>query len=139
MIRRLKKLGANQGELLDVYFKHVRSTLELAVPVWQPALTQHEIRQIERVQKCAFHIILGEGYIDYKTALETLDCENLQKRRVKICEKFAKKAVKNSRYSNWFQLNSAPPPKIKTRQYKKQTKYVPVQTRTERFKKSPLP
>ena len=31
MIRRLKKLGANQEELLDIYFKQVRSIL--AVPV----------------------------------------------------------------------------------------------------------
>ena len=34
MIRRLKNLGANNEELLDVYMKQVRSVLELAVPVW---------------------------------------------------------------------------------------------------------
>ena len=139
MIRRLKILGANQNELLDVYFKQVRSILELAVPVWQPGLTQLEIKQIERVQKCALHIIVGEGYTDYNATLEALNCENLQVRRVRICEKFARKAVKNARYSNWFQSSSAAPPKINTRQYKTQTKYMPVQTRTERFKHSPIP
>ena len=35
MIRRLKNLGANNEELLDVYMKQVRSVLELAVPVWK--------------------------------------------------------------------------------------------------------
>ena len=67
----------------------MRSILELAVPVWQPGLTQQEIKQIERVQKCALHIILGEGYTDYNTALRALNCENLQARRVKICEQLA--------------------------------------------------
>ena len=59
MLRRLKLVGANTGELLDVYQKQVRSVLELAVAVWEPGLTQVEGKQIERVQKAAFNIILG--------------------------------------------------------------------------------
>ena len=51
----------------------VRSILELAVPVWNAGLTKHESNQIERVQRSAFHIILGEGYVCYENALETLD------------------------------------------------------------------
>ena len=47
MLRRLKGLGANEEEILDVYQKQVRSVLELAVPVWQAGLTQQEVRQIE--------------------------------------------------------------------------------------------
>ena len=139
ILRRLKKLGANRQELLDIYYKQVRSVLELAVPVWQPALTQQEKKQIERVQKCALYVILGEGYIGYNTALEVLSCESLETRRIKICEKFAKKAVKNPRYNNWFAMNTAPPPSINTRQHKTQPKYKQVQTRTERFQKSPIP
>ena len=64
MLRRLKGLGASEMEMLDVYYKQVRSVLELAVPVWQPALTQQEIKQIERVQRCALYIILGEDYLN---------------------------------------------------------------------------
>ena len=140
MIRRLKNLGATDQELLDVYFKQVRSVLELAVPVWQPGLTQQEVRQIERVQKCALHIIMGDTYIDYENALETLNCETLNTRRVKLCEKFAKKAASNPRFSNWFSLNTVPPPTIHTRhQRKTHSKYLPVQARTNRYKKSPLP
>ena len=139
ILRRLKRLGANKQELLDIYYKQVRSVLELAVPVWQPALTQLEKTQIERVQKCALYIILGEGYIDYNNALETLSCDNLNTRRVKICEKFAKKAVNNPRYSNWFTKNNPVPSTIYTRQDKKQPKYKRVHTRTERFQKSPIP
>ena len=62
MLRRLKGLGASEAEMLDVYHKQVRSVLELAVPVWQPAITQQETKQIERVQRCALYIILGDDY-----------------------------------------------------------------------------
>ena len=34
MIRRLKLIGANQEELLDVYVKQIRSVLEYAAVVW---------------------------------------------------------------------------------------------------------
>ena len=51
MLQRLKGLGANSSELLDVYEKQVRSILEMAVPVWEPGLTKEETKQIERVQK----------------------------------------------------------------------------------------
>ena len=141
MLRRLKGLGASEAEMLDVYNKQVRSVLELAVPVWQPALTQQEMKQIERVQRCAFYIILGDDYSSYDNALDTLECENLNERRVQLCKKFAQKSVKNQRYSNWFTLNTDPPPSIKTRQgsTKTQLKYNPVMTRTDRYMKSPLP
>ena len=36
MLRRLKSLGANCDELLDVYDKQIRCVLELAVVVWEP-------------------------------------------------------------------------------------------------------
>ena len=78
MLRRLKGLGANQSELLDVFNKQVRSVLELAVPAWDPGLTIEEEKQIERVQKTAFQMILGVDYISYKKALEILECETLK-------------------------------------------------------------
>ena len=74
MQRRLKGLGASEVEMMDVYMKQVRSVLELAVPVWQPALTKEEARQIERVQRCALYIILVESHISYYNALNKLEC-----------------------------------------------------------------
>ena len=60
MLRRLKGLGADVLEMVDVYEKQVRSVMEMAVPVWPPALTKQESTQIEMVQRCAFYIIMGE-------------------------------------------------------------------------------
>ena len=142
MLRRLKGLGANQSELLDVFNKQVRSVLELAVPAWNPGLTIEEEKQIERVQKTAFRIILGVDYITYEEALETLECETLKERRQKISLKFAKRALKHERYSTWFQpqqsqQNSAKP---NTRAPKaKQNRFVPVPFRTTRYRDSPIP
>ena len=45
--------------LLIKYDDDDGSILELAVPVWHPGLTQLDVRKLERVQQCAFSIILG--------------------------------------------------------------------------------
>ena len=60
MLRRLKTLGTALPELKDVYNKQVRSVLELAVPVWHSSLTQGNVSDIERVQKAALHVMLGD-------------------------------------------------------------------------------
>ena len=84
MLRRLKKLGATKEEMKDVYQKQVRSILEMAAPVWQAGLTQQEVKQIERVQRIALHIIMGDEYISYDNALTSLECENLTDRRYRL-------------------------------------------------------
>ena len=141
IIRRLKGLGANQKELLDIYQKQVRSILELAVSVWQPFITKQEKRQIERVQRCAFHIILGQEYESYSNALEILESETLEDRRVKICTNFARKSAKHPKYKSWFHPSVKKPTYKNTRKQnqKRDEKYHPVLFRTERYKNSPLP
>ena len=66
LLRRLKGLGANVSEMIDVYNKQIRSILEMTVPVWQAGLTMQESIQIERVQRTAFRIILVEAYQYYQ-------------------------------------------------------------------------
>ena len=46
------------------------------------------------------YIILGEDYTSYAAALDTLECDNLDVRRDKLCENFAKKALKNPKYGS---------------------------------------
>ena len=106
MLRRLSKLGASESEMLDVYQKQVRSVLELALPVWQAGLTQQEISQIERVQRTALYIILGENYHSYENTLELLECDRLSDRRYKLCANFVKKAAKHPQFQNCFCIHS---------------------------------
>ena len=112
--------------------------LEMAVPVWQPALTQQESTQIERVQRCAFYIMLGKNYQSYEEALNILVSRTLEERRIKLCENFAKKSLKHEKFKNWFSHNEQES-KINTRNKEKRNEFNPVRTRTERYRKSPLP
>ena len=133
MIRRLKYLGAEQDDLVDIYVKHVRSILELAVPAWQGAITQSECFDLERVQKSALHIILGGKYESYSQALEITGLQNLELRRQNLCLKFERKAESHWKHKRWFKPNSNP---VDTRQLK--TKYKSVHFKHRRFRDSPI-
>ena len=133
MIRRLSSLGADRGDLIDIYRTQVRIILELAVPAWQGKVTQVEKNNIERVQKSAFHIILGDQYLSYKSAQITLGLENLDMRRNQLCLNFGKKSEKHEKFKHWYKLNDLT---AETRQEK--FKYCNVKARLTRFKKSPI-
>ena len=129
MLRNLKKHGASRTQLLDVYIKQCRCVLELAVPVWNPALTKTESNQLERVQMTAFAIILGSQYWSYEQALCDLNMESLKDRRLSICFSFGQKSQQHEKFQHWFQYSEQP----------SDTKFDPVTCRTRRYKNSPLP
>ena len=130
MLRNLKKLGAGLGDLMDVYKKQCRSVLEMAVPAWSAGLTKTESNQIERVQRSAFAIILGDEYGSYSQALRALKMETLVVRREALCLKFAQKAFNSEKFKNWFVVSESPD----------DDKFLfEVKTRTSRYRNSPLP
>ena len=132
-IRRLKKLGANSEDILEVYFKQIRSVLEYAAQVWNSALIGIDVSRIERIQKTVLHIVLGERYLSYRHALKVTGIKKLSDRRRKLCLSFGSKAQKHAKFSKWFKINSK---QTNTRQA--QPKFCQVIRRTERFEKSPL-
>ena len=133
LIRRLKKLGANTEELVDLYVKYSRSILEFAVPIWHGGITTVERNNIERVQKMALYIILGDGYSNYENALETVKLETLEVRRTKLCLNFARKAEKDQKYRHWFRERPINNTRQPTEKY-----WGPV-ARTKRLKQSAIP
>ena len=112
LLRRLKKFGANVEELVDLYSKYCRSILDFAVPVWHSSITVYESNSIERVQKMALHVILGDNYRNYETALGLVGLETLESRRTKLCSNFAIKAEQNPKFKHCFRNK----PKVSTRQ-----------------------
>ena len=60
ILRRLLRLGAMKEDLLDIYTKQASRILEYAVAVCHSSIIGEQRLQIERIQKTAFHIILGE-------------------------------------------------------------------------------
>jgi hypothetical protein len=133
ILRRLKKLGADNEDLKEIYISQIRSILEFAVPVWHSSITGEERLKLERVQKSALHIILSDRYKSYRFARKALDLETLHTRRQKLCKKFARKSFKHQKFSKWFKLNTK---RTKTRN--KQPKLCSVVCRTNHFEKSPI-
>ena len=88
---------------------------------------------IERVQKAALHIIMGENYVSYRTALQSCNLTSLESRREKLCVKFASRAAKHPKHSSWFKPNNID---VNTRQTK--TKYCSVIANKDRYARSPI-
>ena len=105
-LRRLKKLGASKEDLLDVYFKQIRSILEYASPVWNSGLTGDDIINLERVQKTVLHIILGDSYKSYSSALKATGLQKLSARRKKLSLDFAKKSPQKPQVQKLVQNKS---------------------------------
>ena len=131
-LKRLKRLGANTKDLLDVYCKQIRSILEFASPVWHPSLTSKDRGKVERVQKSALCIILGRNFKSYNRALKSLRTDSLFTRREKLCRKFALKSQKHPRFTKWFK------PQTKKTTRRKLPKFMEVYSRTKRFQKSSI-
>ena len=129
----------DRKNLIDVYFKQCRSVLELAAPAWTPGLTKTEIYQLERIQKTACAIILGQNFQTYKSAQEILNMETLETRREQISLKFAKKALKSEKFKQWFTMEENNEPNIKTRGYRPKPELKPVTFKRKIYKNSPIP
>ena len=67
MVTKLKYVGVQQDDLIDVYCMFVRSLLEYCSAVWHSTLTQEQSADIERVQKTTLKMILGDHYMGYPT------------------------------------------------------------------------
>ena len=110
--------------------KQIRSFLEFALPVWHSSLTGVDRLLLERIQKSASHINLGDKYHSYTSALKYLQLENLFSRRQKLCKKFSRKCIKNSKFRHWFKPNMK---QTCTRYI--QPRFVKFHCRLERFEK----
>ena len=70
--------------------------------LWHFGLSKKNINSLERVQKSALRVILGEKYTSYKNALKELQIDSLQDRRESLCIKFAKKCLKVEKLRKMF-------------------------------------
>ena len=104
----------------------------MAVPVWHGGLTQKQSKEIERVQKVVFRIILINNYRNYDNALKTLHTEILYQRRINICKSFASKNLK-SEFSFFEKVKKYPNTRSKTKLVRE------FKCNTARYSKSSLP
>ena len=68
LLRRMKYLKLENEVIIDYYIKEVRPLTEQGVPIWNSSLTKKQVNAIEKIQKVALKIILGQQYKSYESA-----------------------------------------------------------------------
>ena len=94
MLTKLKYVGVNTEDLLEIYTLFIRSRAEYVSAVWHSSLTVEQSNKIENIQKTSLKVILGQDYLDYPTALEWTGLSELFVRRQNRCLAFAKSSLK---------------------------------------------
>ena len=108
ILRRIKALKMDPFTILDYYFKEIRVHVELAVPVWHSGLTVRLSADIERVQRVAVSIVLGETEFNYGRSCAMLGLKPLYIQRQELCERFSRKtAAPQCRHNDLFQIQTS--------------------------------
>ena len=98
------------------------------------SLTEENRNDLERIQKTAVKLILGDRYKSYEQALLVLELENLDERRTSLCKTFALKCCKNPKTSSMLPKNK----KIHNMDTRKSEVYKVQHANTERLQKSSI-
>ena len=129
------KFTRNREHLEHIYKTFVRSNLEFSSTVWHSSLTLTERQDLERIQKAAVKVILGNDYDNYTQALSNLKMESLNKRRENMVLRFAKKSLDNDNFSKLFPLRDI----NHGMRVRKSEKYHVNNSKTNRYKHSSIP
>ena len=106
MLHVAAKYTSKFSDLKTIYKLFIRSILEQSAVVWHSSLTEKNTKDIERVQKSAVKIMMGQKYSEYDESLKYLNLEKLSERRKKLCLSFAKKCIKHEKAKSLFPLNN---------------------------------
>ena len=134
-LHRLSKFTKNKQDLRKIYILQIRSKLEQSAVLWHSSITQKCVNNLERVQKSALKIILGDKYISYDNALKVLSLQSLKERREFLCLKFARKCLQVPKFLKMFPRNHHDHDMEKRRSECFQVK----RGLTERLRKSAIP
>ena len=102
LLRRMKLLNLEQHVILDYYMKEIRPLAEQGVIVWNSGLTKCQVRDLEKIQKVAFTIILGKKYSNYEEVCKYFGLMKLSSRRYQLCANFAVKLFLSPRCDEFF-------------------------------------
>ena len=130
LLRRVASFGTSLDDLRNIYILFVRSQLEQSAVVWHSSLTEQNRNDLERVQKSALKVILGEKYQSYNKALIELNLETLEERRNTLCLKFAQKCLTNEKNQQMFPLSK----KIHSMETRKSEEFEVQYAKTDRLK-----
>ena len=134
LLRRVSAFCTDVEDLKVIYIQFVRNVLEHSAVVWHSAITEQNATDLERVQKNAFRIILGDKYKSYENARKLLNLDSLKVRREKLCLRFALKTSKHPKMKKMFPKQE----KEHIMKTRNPEKFIVHHAKTERMKKSPI-
>ena len=85
LLHKTSKFSSKISVLKLIYHSKIRSILETSCVVWHSSITLKQRAMLERLQKCAFRVILKNNYESYENALKVMNMDTLDKRREKLC------------------------------------------------------
>jgi hypothetical protein len=135
LLKKVASFGTSIEGKKNIYILYIRSILEQSCVVWHSSLTAENCEDLERIQKAAVKIILGNQFNNYEDALEKIDLQSLNERRDELCLKFAKKCLKSEKVKDIFPIREKP----HEMELRSNEKYVVKHANTERLKKSAIP
>ena len=98
-------------------------------------ISKQESIRIERIQRTAIHVILGDAFKSYMKALAMCNLDRLDYRRVELIRNFAINTCANPKFTSWFAKNTTPERELR----RTLPTWKEPFTRTEKFSKSPIP
>ena len=133
VIRHLKHSGFTEAELVTVYKTVIRPVLDYCCVVYHSMLTDAQDQIIERLQSQALKSIFGYDS-SYAEVRAKADITTHRARQIELCDKFAQKAVGNSRFCvDWFPIKDC------RRSGRRKTDiYQEFTARTDRLNNTPL-
>ena len=102
LLTKLKYIGTQRKDLIDIYKLFIRSTLEYCSLVYHFSLTDEQSQMLENVQAVCLKFILGSDYTDRQTALTQCSLQSLKSRRESRIKDFCAKALAHPVHRNMF-------------------------------------
>ena len=101
LLHKAAKFTKSKRYLKSIFITFIRPVLEQSSSVWHSSLTDKNKSDLERVQKAAVKVIMGNDYIDYPKSLKALNITNLVQRREKLIKNMAIKITSNQKVKKY--------------------------------------
>ena len=81
LLLKISSFGGSIEDMKHIYIVLKRSIIETSISVWHISLTKENENYLERIQKTAFRLILGNSYISYENTQSLLCFSTLKDKR----------------------------------------------------------
>ena len=135
LLHKAAKFTRSKRDLKSIYITYIRPVIEQSSCVWHSSLTTENASDLERVQKAATRVIMGNDFVDYHHSLNELKITDLAQRREKLSTNMALKIVKHQKVRKMLPLRN----ELRDHKRTHTEKYEVSKANTQRLKASAIP